>query len=72
MPLTEKVRETRLRRALWRRGYRLAKSRTRDPTALTYRGYHITDHTGRIVAGQGNLNRGYAFSLDDVEEWLSP
>lgn len=60
-----------MRRMLDRRGYRLLKSRSRDPDALTYGGYQIVDiQIGGVVAGWGNANRGYAMDLDDVEDWL--
>jgi hypothetical protein len=71
MNVSEKVRENRLRRALDRQGYRLLKSRARDPRSLTYGGYQITDlRQGVVVAGWGNADRGYAFDLDDVERWV--
>ena len=67
----DKIREDRFRRELDRMGYRLMKSRARDPHALTYGGYQIADHeTGGLVGGWGNCNRGFAFDLDDVQEWL--
>ena len=61
----EKVRENRVRRALDRQGYRLLKSRARDPLALTYGGYMIVDHEvgGAVAGGQGNAGRGYDMSL---------
>jgi hypothetical protein len=68
--MTDKVRENRLRRALDRQGYRLLKSRARDPRDLSYGGYQIVDHQrGGVVAGSGNANRGYALDLDAVEQW---
>jgi hypothetical protein len=67
----DKVRENRLRRKLDRMGYRLEKSRARDPDAITYGGFQIIDHqAGGVVAGWGNANRGFAFTLDDVERWV--
>jgi hypothetical protein len=52
-------------------GYRLEKSRARDPDALTYGGYHIVDvEIGGLVAGWGNAGRGFSFTLNDVEAWL--
>jgi hypothetical protein len=69
---TEKTREDRLRRQLDRRGYALQKSAARDPHSLTSGGYQIIDlQTRGLVAGWGNANRGYAFSLDDVQSWLT-
>ena len=68
---SDKVREDRCRRKLARMGYQLMKSRARDPDALTYGGYQIIDpEINGLVAGLGNANRGYAFDLDDVEEWI--
>lgn len=68
----EKVMENRLRRMLERRGYRLMRSRARDPRDLTFGGYQIVDvQTGGVVAGYGNANRGYSLDLDEVEAWLS-
>ena len=70
MTPAEKTHENRLRRALDRQGYRLEKSRARDPRDLTFGGYQIIDTaTGGVTAGWGNANRGYAFDLDDVERW---
>jgi hypothetical protein len=71
MDTAEKTRENRLRRMLDRRGYTLQKSRARDPHDLTYGGYQIIDTGGNhLVAGFGNVGRGYALSLDGVEAWL--
>jgi hypothetical protein len=68
----DKVRENRLRRKLERMGYRLMKSRARDPDALTYGGFQIIDPDSKgLVAGWGNAHRGYAFDLDDVEAWIA-
>lgn len=68
---TEKVREDRYRRMLDRRGYRLMKSRARDPRDLTFGGYQIVDaRTNLMAGGWGNLNRGYALDLDGVQAWL--
>jgi hypothetical protein len=68
----EKVRENRLRRALDRQGYRLLKSRARDPRDLTYGGYQIVGHEdGGTHAGWGNAGRGYSLDLDAVEEWTN-
>lgn len=68
---TDKVREDRFRRELYRMGYGLMKSRARDPNDLTYGGYQIIDlEINGLVAGLGNANRGFAFNLDDVEQWI--
>lgn len=66
------MRENRLRRAADRQGYRLIKSRARDPRDLTYGGYQLVNiETGGVDAGFGNAGRGYAFDLDEVEAWLT-
>ena len=68
MAMAEKVRENRLRRAAERQGYRLSKSRRRDPRAIDYGGYMLVDvQTNGIVAGA----TPYAYSLDlDAVEGL--
>jgi hypothetical protein len=63
MDTATKVRENRARRAIARRGYRLAKTRRRDPAAYDYGSWKITDPaTGGLVHA--------APSLTDVEAWL--
>ena len=69
---SEKVRENRLRRMADRQGYRLLKSRARDPRDITFGGYKFVDlEAGGCVFGFGNANRGYAASLDEIETWLT-
>ena len=58
-----KVRENRARRAVARRGYRLEKTRRRDPNAYDYGSWRITNKAGRVVHK--------APSLADVEAWLA-
>jgi len=71
-PENVKVRENRLRRMADRRGYRLDKSRARDPQALTYGGYQLINlEHGGCDCGWGNAGRGYAATLDDIEEFLT-
>ncbi|MBE3602177.1 hypothetical protein IMX07_00900 [bacterium] len=66
-----KVRENRLRRIAFRQGYKLLKSRARDPRDLTYGGYHLIDvRTGRVRFGAGNVKRDFAASLDQIEQFL--
>ena len=68
----EKIRENRLRRMAERQGCGLMKSRARDPHDLTYGGYQLVDiRRNFVVAGWGNVGRGYALDLDSVEEWLT-
>jgi len=67
----EKVRENRARRAAERQGLVLKASRRRDPRALDFGCYALTDlWSGAIVAGVGGTGR-FEFSLDDVEEYLN-
>jgi hypothetical protein len=67
----DKVAENQLRRKLDRMGYRLMKSRARDPDDLTFGGYQIVDvQINGLVAGFGNAGRGYSYSLDDVRGWV--
>ncbi len=63
-----KVRENRVRRALDRQGYRLVKSRARDPRAVTFGGYMVVDpeNNGAVAGGTGY---GYGLALEDVERW---
>lgn len=68
----EKIRENRLRAAAERQGYRLVKSRRRDPRALDYGMYAIFNpHTNTIEAGCDSLRSGFHMNLDDVENWLA-
>lgn len=70
MNANEKVRERRLRRAAERQGLRLERSRARDPHALTYGTYQLTDpHTNTIVAA--GRQSGYGLDLDQVETYLN-
>jgi hypothetical protein len=63
MDTQEKIRENRARRAVARRGLRLAKTRRRDRAAYDYGSWTITDQAGRLVHA--------APSLADVEAWLA-
>jgi hypothetical protein len=70
--MENKVLENRLRRMADRQGYRLQRSRARDPRDLTYGGYQLINlESGGVDFGWGNANRGYAASLKDVEEYLT-
>ena len=63
----EKVRENRLRRAAERQGLKPQWSRRRDPRALDYGRYWLTDlHTWREVAGDMN-----GCTLDEIEQALN-
>jgi hypothetical protein len=68
----EKVLENRLRRQLERMGYRLMKSRARDPYDITFGGYQVVNlRTDGLAAGHGNAGRGYALTLDGVQGWIT-
>jgi hypothetical protein len=67
----EKVRENRLRRMAQRQGLELHKSRVRDPRAIGYGGWFISDpSTNTIVAG-GHTGNGYDLDIDAVERYLT-
>ena len=72
MEQEDKVRENRLRRAADRQGYRLTKSRSRDPNAIDFGLYALID----IRIG-GAVNPAIAerwvcsWTLDEVEEFLT-
>jgi len=64
-----KVRENRARRTAARRGWKLVKSRRRDPQALNYGEFMIVDQrTGFVVIG-GRDDWDW-LSLEQVEDWL--
>ena len=58
----EKVRENRLRRKAERQGYKLVKSRRRDPDATDYGQFTLTPEKGKP--------RVFA-SIDEVEAFLT-
>lgn len=65
----EKVRENRLRRMADRQGFKLMKSRRRDPRAVDYGTYWIVDpETNHIEAGDPTYG---GMSLDEIEQWLT-
>jgi hypothetical protein len=65
--LAEKVRENRLRRMADRQGYRLTKSRRRDPRAIDYGSYWLADAStnGHVLGEQ------WGTDLDEIEEFLN-
>jgi hypothetical protein len=69
---TNKIRENRLRRVAARQGFKLGKSRQRDPQALGYGTYGIYDpeHSNVLLLGNGPVRPGYGLTLDDVEQFL--
>lgn len=62
MEKAEKARELRLRRKAERQGYKLGKSRLRDPDATGYGTYTLTPAKGRPRTFK---------SIDDVEQFLT-
>jgi hypothetical protein len=63
----EKVRENRLRRMAEREGYRLAKSRRRDPFAIDYGTYSLID-----VRLNARIYHCSDVDLDKIERFFSP
>jgi hypothetical protein len=55
----EKTQEIRVRRMLDRQGYKLSKSRRRDPKALDYGTFTISRGAAQFTVG----------SLDEAEQW---
>ena len=62
----EKVRENRMRRMAQRQGWRLIKSKRRDPRAVDFGQFWLVDiyTNGAVTGGQ------FGISLDEVEEFL--
>lgn len=63
-----KVRENKVRRAAERRGWTLEKSKRRDPNALEYGRYILTNEKQEPVLGVFPMP--FSASLDDVEKAL--
>ncbi len=63
------LKEARLRARLKRQGYRLQKSRFRNPELrATYSGYMIIDNNNRIAAGV--YPREFSLTLEEAENFL--
>ncbi|MGY1845512.1 hypothetical protein [Modestobacter sp. SYSU DS0875] len=62
----EKVKENRLRRVAARRGLKLTRSRRRDPRALDYGRYWLTEVRSNAPASPES-----GLTLDQVEEYLT-
>jgi hypothetical protein len=65
MSAKETIRENRLRRMLYRQGYRLVKNGRRDHRVRDFSQYSIVGEDGTAVAGWP----ARSFKLDDVEAW---
>lgn len=63
--MNTKTREIRLRRTAERRGYHVSKSRRRDPLALDYGRWTVTDQHGQVVSGP------HGFTLDELDQYLT-
>jgi len=66
----EARRESALRARVRRRGFRLAKSRSRTPEHPEYGLFHIVDPYYNVIVA-GYAGSGYSMTLDDVEAWLT-
>lgn len=72
MDTEKKTRENRLRRVSDRQGYRLTRSRSRDPNAIDYGLYALADvQTGGTVAAPIAGRWIHAMTLDEVESYLA-
>lgn len=60
----EKTRENRLRASAERQGYRLRKTRRRDPRAIDYGTWAILEPFSNSIVGE-------RMTLDAVEAWLA-
>ena len=70
--MSNKARENRLRRMADRQGYRLVKSRSRDPRARDFGLYGLVDpRTGGTVNPLLVDRWRCSWSLEQVEAWLS-
>ena len=66
--MKEKTRENRIRRKVTRLGYVLTKSRRKDPDAVDFGCYVITDLNNCVIWGAAP--GWFDLSLDDVEAWI--
>lgn len=64
MTTDEKTRENRLRAAVARQGFKLSRSRRRDPRAVDYGRYYVTEPTRNVVEAE-------LTDLDAVERWVN-
>ncbi|MDF2809899.1 MAG: hypothetical protein K0S56_930 [Microvirga sp.] len=67
--MTDKVKENRLRLTAERRGFKLKRSRRRDPQAVDFGGYMLVDiRADTVVLGGGVFS--FQASLEEVEAYL--
>jgi hypothetical protein len=72
MDKNAKVLENRMRRTLARRGYRLEKSRHRDPRATTYGRYLVFETLNNTVYDKIPTARpgsDYTVTLEEIVRW---
>jgi hypothetical protein len=62
--MQQKSREIAVRRIASRRGYTASKSRLRDPLAIGYGRWTVTDRKGRRISPEDG------WTLEQVEQWL--
>lgn len=60
-------REQKLRRLADKQGFRVTKSRVRDPWNLLFGAYYLTDKYSGVLYGQPGLDLS---TLDEIEEFL--
>ena len=65
----EKTRENRARRVLLRLGYRLMKSKRKDPRAIDYGGYMIVDDSYNVIV-EGSDPIAFSMDIEDVEKFI--
>jgi hypothetical protein len=70
MEASAKVRENRLRRMAERQGFRLVKSRRRDPLAVDYGRYRVETGDG-VEPARFASTMGWGLTLDEVEKRLN-
>jgi hypothetical protein len=68
--MTDKVTENRIRRMAERQGLTLLKSRRRDPRAIDFNGFMLTDAATNIVV-IGADSFAYSCELDEIERFLN-
>ena len=62
--------ESLARRELAKQGYRLIKSRRRDPNMADYGRYAIVDERNCVLHPGSAISTSYALDLGDVFAWL--
>lgn len=68
--LQHKIYENRVRRIADRQGLKLEKSRRRDPRAIGYGMYRLTDPNTNTLVAYTPWGDGYGLSLDEAHRTL--